>query len=297
METKTLKQPYKRRATTIYPKCLITFFTFFLLIYLEYSRNGSYLDEGLGIVCLVILLLNVYKISQQDLITIAILIFVELIGLISNLIYEVNDSIFSVLVDALTQSKFILVFYAIKYFLTEKEKRKLINMILPFSRIYIVVAFIFAFISLFVNIGMGEAERYGLHPFRFIFHFSFQFVLVSYLFFGAIIHTDKLSDKQKRFYYVLGVLSILASLKSPGLMFSMLFTFLSFYFQRNNKLSLRIILPIIFVGIWLGEFQIENYLLEETSPRRMFFDYSFKTANTYFPLGSGFGTFGYAEAA
>ena len=47
----------------------------------------------------------------------------------------------------------------------------------------------------------------------------------------------------------------------------------------------------------IGSFQIRNYLINEKAPRHLFFKYSIITATEYFPLGSGFATFGSDMAA
>ena len=51
------------------------------------------------------------------------------------------------------------------------------------------------------------------------------------------------------------------------------------------------------IVLLLGTFQIQTYLMNVNAPRYLFFYYGGKTANTYFPLGSGFATFGSDQAA
>ncbi|MFR5371868.1 MAG: hypothetical protein ACLTGK_08800, partial [Eubacterium sp.] len=47
----------------------------------------------------------------------------------------------------------------------------------------------------------------------------------------------------------------------------------------------------------LGQYQISTYLTHEGAARQVFNEYAVKTANNYFPFGSGFATYGSAEAA
>lgn len=49
--------------------------------------------------------------------------------------------------------------------------------------------------------------------------------------------------------------------------------------------------------IFVGRYQIDTYLTKEGTARRVFYEYAVKNANTYFPFGSGFATYGSAEAA
>ncbi|MFR5876234.1 MAG: hypothetical protein ACLUFN_07065 [Eubacterium sp.] len=95
----------------------------------------------------------------------------------------------------------------------------------------------------------------------------------------------------------MAVISIFLAAKSPSLVFSLMFVFLFFYFKRHKRLNAPIIM-IMLVGILLiGRYQINTYLMNEDAARHLFFKYSAVTANNYFPLGSGFGTYGSAEAA
>ena len=49
--------------------------------------------------------------------------------------------------------------------------------------------------------------------------------------------------------------------------------------------------------IIFGQFQIQNYFLNDTAPRLVLLNYGLKTALAYFPLGSGFATYGSPVAA
>ncbi len=287
----------KRKKTNIYPKSLIMFVILAVLILVEYFRNGGYVDEVIGLFSIILILFNITRISTQDILTLILITIVAFLGLLSNLVYGINTSIFSVFVDLLTQTKFMFAFYAIKYSLTNKEKQRVAEMILPIARVYFIIAFVCAILSLFVDLGFRGTERYGVYTFNFIFTFNFQYTSISFLMFGSIIATNKLSEKKKNFYYIIGVLAILASLKSPGLMFTAIFVGLFFYFKKHDRLSIQIIIPMVLIGIWLGNYQINEYLLNENAPRRIFFEYAVTNANDHFPLGSGFGTFGSAEAA
>ena len=287
----------KPKVTKLYPKSLIICLIFFGLIFFELYSHGSYMEEILGIISIVLILLSVKRLTSRDIFTVSLMGLVIIIGLLANYLYELGYSVFSVLVDVLTQIKLPMVFYAIRYSLTEKEKREAINMLVPIAKLFIISAFLCAVISQFVDIGMTSGKRYGLPQFSFIFYFNHTYTSVIFLFFGVIVCTDKISQKLKRFYYIIGIVAILASLKSPALVFSVTFVFLSLYLKRYQKVSLKIVIPLIVVLIYISGYQLDTYLLNTNAPRRLFIDYAIRTANDYFPLGSGFGTYGSAEAA
>lgn len=120
---------------TVYSKSVLMLILLFALIFIEAVFNGSYLDEVIGIVSLVYLACSIKRISRADFITILLLLLVISIGLISNLAFHLNNSIVSIFIDVLTQIKVILTYFAVKYFLTDKEKTAVFNTLIPASKI------------------------------------------------------------------------------------------------------------------------------------------------------------------
>lgn len=80
--------------------------------------------------------------------------------------------------------------------------------------------------------------------------------------------------------------------KGPSFIFSFLIIFLTWYFKKKEKVSLKMLTLVFLVCILLGSFQIENYFLNKNAPRNLFLRYGIITAKEHFPIGTGFGTFG-----
>lgn len=278
-------------------KSLIAFAAFAALVFIEYKYGGSYFDEALGVASIVIVAFNFNKLYYNDFRALFFLLIAVAIGLFSNLLYGIQYSWFSVFVDVLTQVKLIFCFMAVRYALSEHEKQIVINYISPIARIYFLFAFVLAIYTQLFDTGMNEEVRYGLKTFRFIFNMSHQYTSVSFLMLGCIISATNIAEKKKNFYKFIGVVAILFALKGPALIFTVSYVFLAFYFKKYQKLNFKIIIPLILALLFVSTYQINKYLLNDEAPRHIFFEYAFKTANHYFPLGSGFATFGSAEAA
>lgn len=287
----------KKSKYIVYLKSFLICLLIYGFIIIEYFNNGSYADEVIGLVSLGYLLLLNSKIKKYDLLTFVFLIVVIFLGLISNYISGINTSIRSIGIDIVTQTKILLSFYALKYFLTDNEKQTVIDLLVIPSKLFCIVTFFCSIISQFIDIGMTHDSRFGIDCFRFIFTFNFQYTSVYMLVFGVLVCSSKISDRRRKIYIFMAVISIFLAAKSPSLVFSLMFVFLFFYFKRHKRLNAPIII-IMLVGILLiGRYQINTYLMNEDAARHLFFKYSAVTANNYFPLGSGFGTYGSAEAA
>lgn len=280
-----------------YLKSVITVILFLVLIVIELTKNGGYVDEIIGVASAAYLIFFRNRIERRDMITIIILAGVTLIGVISNLVSGVSSNIFSICVDIVAETKLLFAYFAMKYFLSDKEKQAAIDMLLPFAKLFTISAFFCSLISLFVNIGMSGAVRYGVREFKFIFNFSFQYVAVYMLIFGILVCNTKMHDNERIYYYVMAIVSLVLATKAPPIMFSIIFVGLTFHFKKHEHISPIVIFLGAIILVIAGWFQIETYLLNEDAPRHIFFEYAFKTANHYFPLGSGFGTYGSDQAA
>lgn len=282
----------------VFVKSILIIALLFALIIIEIARSGSYLDEALGVVSVIYILFFRSKIEKYDLNTISILVFVIIIGIFSNIVSGLVNSIFSIGVDIIVETKLVFGFLFVKYFLSNREKEQIIDMLTPLAQLWCIVTTGLGLISQVVNTGMTDEIRLiFIKTFQFIFTFNHQYVSVYLLFFGIIICSKKLSENKKKNYIAIGLIGILLAAKSPSIIFVLVYFFLSTNFKNQKRINPFLVLIAGIAIIIVGWYQISSYLLEEGTPRRLFFEYGAKTANNYFPLGSGFSTFGSGEAA
>lgn len=280
-------------------KSLIVAVLSITLMFMEWWRPVSPFDEIIGVISYVLVgyYLITKKINNYDTISIFLMGIVVFLGLLANVIFDINTNIKSIFVDVLTQTKVFISFIALRYFLSEKEKKIAINYLSLPAELFITSASICAVINQFVNIGMGSEKRYGLKLFSFFYSFNHQYTVCAILCFSIIVLSERIPQKRKKFLLILSTIAVIAALKSIALIFTFSYVFLFFYFKRYQRLSIKVVIPLLLLLLYVSQFQLETYLLNESSPRHTFFKYAAIDANTHFPLGSGFGTFGSAEAA
>ena len=287
----------KKSRYQVHLKSLLVFLIVLALMIIERLFNGSYFDEVLGVISMGYLIVFNRKIKRYDLVTFALIIVTLVIGLVSNWYSGLNVSLWSIGVDAVTQVKVIAAFFAVKYFLNDKEKQATLDMFLPIGKLYCIAAFICSIITQFVDIGMTNDTRFGLNSFAFGYTYNFEYITTFLVFFAAFVCTDKLTPRQKGLYYFMTVVAIGLNLKSQALILTFMFVLLLFYFKRHDRLNPIVIIAIVCGILFLGQYQISTYLTHEGAARQVFNEYAVKTANNYFPFGSGFATYGSAEAA
>lgn len=278
-------------------KSFLVVILFIVLILLELFHNGSYLDEVIGILSIAYLIVYNRKINKYDIITFVILLGISAWGLISNAYSGVSVTIRSIGIDAVTQVKVLASFFFMKYFITNEEKQNVIEIFVPLAKLFTVIAFVCSILSQFVDLGMTRSERYGLKCFDFIFAFNFQYIATFLLLLGSIVCSKKMSPKKKNKFYVMAIIAIALDLRSQALLFSAIFVFLIIVMKRYRKLNLVSLLVLGGIVLFLSQYQIDTYLAKEDTARHVFYEYAIKNANSFFPFGSGYATYGSAEAS
>lgn len=263
----------------------------FLLILMPFQFWG-YLDELLAAVCVVYLIVEVIKkqLSSNELKMFIWLCILIVVGIVSNINSRINVPIFYVATDALWLSKTFVVFIGFRH-LFKKKKNKIANALLPLSKSVIIFMFLTSILTQFLDIGMTIEVRYGISAYGFFWKNGIQ---TAWLLAGcmACVCIEE-SNKRKCWKYIF-MSTVVCGLTTKGLVWVLPLTFiiLKLIANHESKLSFKKIIPIILVIVLASGYQIQTYLLNDASIRYRLIYYGFVTASTYFPLGSGFATYG-----
>lgn len=268
-------------------------------LYSDYNLHielFSYIDELLCILCILYtIFFSIRKgIKGNDLILLVLLIICSAIGFIGNLSSKLLSNPIPILVDFIGLAKIFVTFIVYKQVAEYDTKKRMIRYLVPFAKLLILSGSFFGFISLFVNIGMnGSESRYGLPQYNFIFENGSRYGYIVACCLVIIMFTN-ISKKRLTMYKVLTFFNIIIINKGVVLVIFLSYIALSILwkYKRNGKLNAANISLISAIVIAASSFQINTYIKNDDSPRMLLIRYGFVTANRYFPLGSGFATYG-----
>ena len=282
----------------IYKSSIFPILIILLLICSLIFNNLNYTDEIITIILFFILLLksifNKLKINREMKIIIVLSIIICLIGIFSTILNSMG-SLFYILLDFLSFFKLFICVLAFSQIINEKNAINIVDFLANPVKLLLILGVFFMPISQFVDIGMRTEQRFGFWNFDFIFHYAH--VYSSVLLFCMLIVYRSNKIKNKVFYIFLIIIQMISTTKGPSLIWAASIMILMIYMKRKDKISMKAIIILGFLCILLGGYQIENYIMNTTSPRYLFYKYGVITANEYFPLGSGFSTFGSDSAA
>lgn len=211
---------------------------------------------------------------------------------LGNAFCGVHASTAAILTDFLTCCKFPIALIASIYAFACSERLSALFEIE--AKILLVVMTVLGIGNLFFDFGMGSEARFGIRA-----SFTFVFDHPTYLVFCAAGLTAFLmKDRERNMpFIVMGMLVVLLSLRSKGFAFAAVCLLLFLTFGKSNRLSVvHIALGLVAVAL-IGMDQYINYYQSAGYARGELARQAIAVANDYFPLGTGFATYGSAVTA
>ena len=219
-------------------------------------------------------------------------LYVVIVGWISTMVYRIQPSFNSNLMDCFTLLKIFFIFFLSINLLRKSRFNRIIEAVYGMTSIYIVIGFIFLIISQFVDIGMSFEKRFGFNDFKFINpnpgDYSSILIISLVIFHICSFYTKKALLLMKALTIVL----IIFTFRGKSLGFIATYLMVVFFINRYNRLSKKSLIVLGVLGILGGFFQIRYYFLDNVTPRALFLVNGITTANDYFPLGAGYSTYG-----
>ena len=223
-----------------------------------------------------------------------VIILTYAIGLISNVYSELVSEVKPILIDLFTIYKQFLVFIFLRAIISEKEKVVFIESLISISKIFILLVCALALISQFIDLGMTQGERYGIKAFFFVSgnHSALGISIIACL---LVVAASNVSQRKFAIYLLGAFITLLLTTK--GVIYSfVIFTII--IYTIVNKGTIKVVHLFVLVGslLFISSYQITTYFMDEGSARMLFLATSVDIAKDFFPLGSGFATFGGDQA-
>ena len=270
-------------------------------------------DEIIAIILFVNFMLNVItgkirKILKSELYSLLLMLLLIGEGIISNITANIVTEWKTICIDIITNLKIYMIYLGV---LSLKDKNKNLNEIVKitnfFVRKIVYVATVLAIISLAYNIGMSAETRFGIRSFKFIYIGAGNFNMICYYFIALL--TLGLDDKKNKIPLLCTLFLWASTLRTRAFLYIFIYVFLYFIILGKVKLSKEvmkkakpiivicsIVLIIVCTYVIIGE-QVEYYFGNARMPRAILLKYGIETMIEYFPVGSGFSTYGSSEAS
>ena len=267
---------------------------------IQAATGFSYCDEiaTIAVVCAAYFRFHASKnalaesMSTSSRLALVCLFAVVSAAFLGNVFCGVHASTAAILTDFLTCCKFSIALIASIYAFACSERLSALFEIE--AKILLVVMTVLGIGNLFFDFGMGSEARFGIRA-----SFTFVFDHPTYLVFCAAGLTAFLmKDRERNMpFIVMGMFVVLLSLRSKGFAFAGVCLLLLLTFGKSNRLSVVHIALGLAVVALIGMDQYINYYQSAGYARGELARQAIAVANDYFPLGTGFATYGSAVTA
>ncbi len=276
---------------------LIVFFVFQRAL-IGISSIFGYADEAFALCAIFYLFIRIAKrqLDKKDVLVVCLMALLIFEGLLSNFISKLLGDWLAIFTDAISTVKVLVAFVWMKNLKFDSDG--ILKLLAVICRAVVwIMAFCFL-LSLVVDIGMTDGTlRYGMRPFRFVFDNAGNYSKMFYFLVPVLLVDLKFeSTPYKKFMIVFACVMWATSLRSRAFAFIAMvavFAFLFFKKKKNKKkfpwLSILLLALLVFIICWE---QFVFYFTDDNQTRGILLRYSFVTMGTYFPIGSGFGTYG-----
>lgn len=273
-----------------------------LLFFQIYLQNifgvFQYLDETVTVGCLFLIFFKLLKgrFKKEDISILIVVLSITVIGIISNIIAGAQTGLIPILTDIGNSFKVFIVYIGANSILDEKsDKQKIIGTLAFFIKIFVWIAFAFMILHESHIISMGNDVRYGLRSFKFINNGAGQLSMMFYYVIFVLTLNAGYTTRKIDLTTIVALIVWCSTLRSRAFMYCLVFAFLYWIIikcKKNVGLSYKTVIPIIGMLYLFAADQFETYFANTATARANFLIYGIKTLQRYFPLGSGFATYG-----
>ena len=270
--------------------------------WLQYSVFAlfSYWDELLAVLSILFIILNVdwceiRKPNKNSIIPYHIAFIV--VGLISNFLWKLTD-LKTAFIDAFINLKFILVLYGIACIFKKYDLKKYTMTIKTHVQIISLLFFVLLVIDKIFHIYPVYERRFGIDSEQLFFAHP-TFAAAAYCFLIAIYIfslSDKVDWKDKSVILLLVILTCLTQrYKAIGAMILLIMLYFLTKYKGLGKIKYVYIGLGVLAIFLIARKNIYFYFFSPNAilyPRGAMLNTAFKIGKDYFPLGTGFGTFG-----
>ena len=261
----------------------------------------SYIDEA-GTCCM--LFATIFKcaeawtkkelyVSPLALVIAFCIVGLAAVGLFSNFRWNINGSISSIVIDMFTCLKFPVTLLS-SLFLFRDDNEDVLFWSEKFLRILVVVMFLCALANLVFDFGMGQDPRFGLRAsFKFLCGHPSYLVLMCV----GILMILVRNVNENKIYIGLVLIIIASTLRSKAIAFAVIAPVILYVMRGGKKLNALHILLCILAAVVVGWDQFASYYQAEDSARAELTRAAVEIAGDYFPVGTGFATFGSTYSA
>lgn len=258
----------------------------------------SYMDEGLAMITTIyalILLLNkkkAIKITKYELIALIFFLLYLFLGFISNATYNIIGFKHGILSMIMTAKGYMLYFSCRVIFQYYDVKASILKNISKVLEISLYILALIGIVNIPLNFLEDQGMRFGLHTVSIGFSHPTELAFFAIISMTTILLYYNYTNKTKGELSVIIASSLLVLFtgRSKAIAFICVYIILFYFMKLIKKFKLKYFILLIPIMVYIALPRIISEFFN--GARGYLYTAGYKIAKDYFPLGTGFGTFG-----
>lgn len=293
-DLQTLRSPFVK-ILTVKLRSLFLALLFGILLFQNIFQVGegemAYADEMVTVVLFVWALFSKRSFSNNSsrqtfrALVVALLVFLMLTAA-GNYWFEIQPNFTAVFIDAFSSVRFFICFYSVDRLMCNDAESLLIFQ--KIARLTLVIFGIFMLANIWLDVGVSFEVRYGMRAFSFFYQHP-TMLSAAVVACVALLVRD---FERHRFFILIAAAVLVSTLRSRSMAFAVIILAVLLYFRHRPKITFSSAASIGILAFVVGYTQLETYFGGEQTARSALLVTSFTVASRFFPLGSGFATYG-----
>lgn len=261
----------------------------------QYVSVLRWADELFGVslipLTFILFIAKQVKLYKEEKVIIAVFIFLIFVGLYSSYINK-YQGINATVSDLIIVSKFIGAYFFSRILFYDINIRDYFKYIKTVFRVITFITFSAVVLDILFNIFPKEGRKYLIYSEKLLFYHPtflavFCIVVLAYL---TLVSENKVMD----YLFIIQIFLVCAStFRAKAIGFLIIYSLFFPFVQKFKKVKISYIIIAALLMFMLFIPQINTYYFDnKDSPRNILTITSFKVAYRFFPIGSGFGTYG-----
>ena len=281
-------------------KIIFTIFSFYLINENMFEKYSSLLEKFslvniMIVICVLLSIVNFSKIIDEkvdlEIVGATIcFIFLVSIGIISSLVYK-NQPITVSMLDVFLFSRFMFIYIFFMLFMEKEKTVEYQSILIKIFKFITVINFVLLILNLLLNFLPIFDIRYGFPSQRLLYTHPTYLGSISFFCWYFLKPT-----KDDIPYQIMSTILVLSTLRTKLIFLMLLFYTVKIILGNTQTIGFKNLFSLAFSGVGLivlFKNQLDSKLLtNESSMRNILMSKARLIAKEYFPLGSGFGTYG-----
>ena len=278
---------------------ILIFSTIFYSFGIKYcSKYFNYMDDFLFIMLFGLALLKIImkknkkKLNNYDKIIIFFMLLLVIEGILGNIISNYQNSIQAIIIDIFTTFKFFGVYISCKILFKEKKAERNYKIAEYVSKIVLILMLCITILNTICDWKLAEKyTRFGINSYSLGGHPTFAAAIAC-----CCVSILLSNYKKNKKWVFLGLILTAMTLRIKAIAYVLIMIIILLSKKGEKSFQARNLVIYGFIAIIIAHKYIINYFFDITASRGAAMIASLKLAVKYFPIGSGFATFGTVQS-